>query len=172
MAFRLAFVRKGLLPFRGAHEGAVAVEFALAAWPLLFGLLFLADMAANAIVFDKIDATGRELVSQLRNGAIDPQVHSAQSFRDQFICPTVPTLSCDRVVVHLAPADSMSTASPADITATRWCAGAAEAVMIFQIAYPTPFLSRIWAGDFADQALYYVASFGLRNAPNIITGVC
>ncbi len=172
MAFCLALVRKGLLPFRRAHEGAVAVEFALAAWPLLFALLFLADMAANAIVFDKIDATGRELASQLRNGAIDPQTHSAQSFRDQFICPTLPTLSCDRVVVHLAPANSMSIVSPAEIAAARWCAGAAQDVMIFQLAYPTPFLSRIWAGDFADQTLYYVASFGLRNAPNIIAGVC
>ncbi|MEN9708498.1 MAG: hypothetical protein RIQ68_906 [Pseudomonadota bacterium] len=172
MAFRLAPVREGLSLFRRAHQGAVAVEFALAAWPLLFALLFLADMAANAIVFDKIDATGRALAAQLRGGVIDPQAHSAQSFRDQFVCPGVPSLSCERVIVHLAPAVSMSTVSPADIAAARWCAGAAQDLMIFQIAYPTPFLSRIWAGDFADQALYYVASFGLRNAPNIIAGEC
>jgi hypothetical protein len=33
-------------------------------------------------------------------------------------------------------------------------------------------MSRIWAGNFADRAVYYVASFGLRNAPGMIAGVC
>ena len=172
MVFRLTLFGRGLRPFCRAQGGAVAVEFALAAWPLLFALLFLADMAANAIVFDKVDATGRELASQLRSGAIDPQAHSAQSFREQFVCPVLPTLTCERVVVHFAAATSMSVVSPVDVAAARWCPGAAQDVMIFQLAYPTPFLSRIWAGDFADRALYYVASFGLRNAPSMTAGLC
>ena len=172
MAFRLAVVRKGLLPFRRAHEGAVAVEFALAAWPLLFAILLLADMAANAVIFDKIDTTGRELASRLRNGAIDPQVHSAQSFRDQFVCPALPTLTCDRVLVNLGAVTSLAAGSPFDVAAVRWCPGAAQDAMIFQLAYPAPFLSRIWAGDFADRAIYYVASFGLRNAPGMNAGLC
>jgi hypothetical protein len=172
MAFCRAAVWRVFWSFRRAHQGAVAVEFALAAWPLLFGILFLADMAANAIVFDKIDATGRELAAQMRTLTIDPQAHSAKSFRDQYVCPALPTLTCERVIVHLASANSMSGILPVDVTAARWCPGAAQDVMIFQLAYPTPFLSRIWAGDFADQALYYVASFGLRNAPTMIAGVC
>lgn len=172
MAFCRAAIRKVFLSFRRAHGGAVAVEFALAAWPLLFGILFLADMAANAIVFDKIDATGQELASQLRSGAIDPQAYSAKSFRDQFVCPAMPTLTCERVIVNFAAANSMSGVSPVEVGAARWCPGAAQDVIILQIAYPTPFLSRIWAGDFADQALYYVSSFGLRNAPGMIAGVC
>jgi len=172
MAFGLTLIGRGLRPFRRAQGGAVAVEFALAAWPLLFALLFLADMAANAIVFDKVDATGRDLASQLRSGAIDPQAHSAQSFREQFVCPALPTLTCERVVVNLAAATSLSGVSPVDIAAARWCPGAAQDVVIFQLAYPTPFMSRIWAGNFADRAVYYVASFGLRNAPGMIAGVC
>jgi Flp pilus assembly protein TadG len=60
MFVRFAVFSRNLLSFRRAHEGAVAVEFALAVGPLLFAILFLVDMAANAIVFSVLTkATAR-----------------------------------------------------------------------------------------------------------------
>jgi Flp pilus assembly protein TadG len=172
MAFRHVFFRRVLVGFRRASEGAIAVEFALAAAPLLAVLLFVADMAANYVTFQQIELTGQALIVQMRAGQIDPAAHSAQSFRDQFVCPSVPTLTCERVVVNLAGLASEGMISPDNVQATRWCSGEPREALLLQLAYPMPFLSRIWAGVLADSNRHYVASFALRNGPNVLAGAC
>jgi hypothetical protein len=172
MSFRPTAVWKIFLLFGRAHSGAVAVEFGLTVWLLLFALLFLADMGANFIVFGQIDDVGQSLAQKLRAGEIDPRLSSAQMVRDQFLCPALPNLNCDRFVLNLAPTRILPTTTVLDVSSLHWCPGGPQEAVMFQLAYPTPFLTRLWAGDYADQTLYYVRSFALRNAPDRVAGVC
>ena len=172
MALRLASFRRDLFRFRRARGGAIAVEFALAIGPILGVLLFLADMVANHFVFRRIDMSGAALMQQMRAGTLDAKSYSAQSFRDAQLCPVLPVLTCERFIVSLASLSLAPLMSSSDLTRARWCPGGPGEIVILQIAYPMPFLSRIWAGSFADQTLYYVKSFALRNAPDAVPGSC
>jgi hypothetical protein len=172
MAFRLVAYERGILHFGRAQSGAIAVEFALAAVPLLAVLLFIIDMAANSMIFRQIDLTGRSLVAQLRSGDLDARAYSSQSFRDQIVCPALPAISCNRLVVSLAPPLRLADARAADAAGSLWCLGAAGEALMFQLAYPVPFLMRIWAGGFAQHNPQYVVSFGLRNGPQAPAGAC
>jgi hypothetical protein len=172
MAVSGLFISGHIACFRRAFSGAIAVEFALAAGPLLAVLLFIADMAANHMTFRQIDATGQALAGKIRAGAIDPHIYSAETFRTELVCPALPALDCGRMIVNLGTPAAGMMISSASVTQARWCPGGPRDGLILQLAYPVPFLSRIWAGNFAASTLYYVVSLALRNAPEAVTGSC
>ena len=168
MAFCRGAVGHMLSLLRRAQEGVVAVEFALASGPLLAVLLFIVDMAANQMIFRQIDLVGQSLIVKFRSQEIMPEDYSAQTFREQLVCPELPVLVCEKIVVNLGPPEPGSMISSTDVSAARWCSGIPDGALILQLAYPVPFVSRIWAGNFADRSVYYVVSFALRNAPCLL----
>jgi Flp pilus assembly pilin Flp len=172
MAFRLVASKAMMSQFGRAHGGVIAVEFALVAVPLLAVLLFIVDMAANSITFRQMDVVGRSLATQMRSGSLDLSAHTAQSFRDQIVCPALPTLTCDQLIVSLASPSRLVNLSSADVAGPIWCAGGAGEALVFRLSYPVPFLMRIWAGGFAEQNPRYLVSFGLRNGPQAVAGAC
>ncbi len=158
--------------FSRACGGAIAVEFALLALPFLALLVFIGDISTNYFIFAQIDNGAQTAVNRLRAGEIAATSYTPTTFRDQILCPRMPVLACARLVVNLSVRPGGATLSPGNVAGASWCPGGPQDALILQVAYPIPFLTRIWAGSAADSTPYYVSSYGLRNSPTASAGGC
>jgi hypothetical protein len=158
--------------FRGSQSGVVAVEFALMAIPLATMLLLMVDLLGNDSAFQSIDEAGLAAVRNFRDGSASPLSYTLESARDELICAGAPKLKCDAVVVSLSGLASPVRINARDVNGAQWCAGAGEDALVLQVAYPVPFLTRLWAGDLESRKPYFVTSFALRNPPGPAAGLC
>ena len=172
MVSRHALFRQAFGAFRRASAGAVFVEFSLALWPLLAALLFVYDTGTNFLTIRQVDLAGAALIEQMRSGQIDPRNYTPASFRQSLLCPAVTIIACDQFVVNLSDAQSGPKLTPTQVAGAQWCPGGPSDARILQIAFPVPFLSRIWAGALVESHVHYVSAFGLRNRPDVAAGAC
>ncbi len=172
MVFRQAILWRRWGAFCRASAGAVFVEFSLALWPLLATLLFVYDTGTNFLTLRQVDQAGAALIEKMRSGQIDPRNYTQASFRQSLLCPAVTIVACDQFVVHLSDAQTGPKLTPTQVSEAQWCPGGPSDARILQIAFPVPFLSRIWAGALVDANVHYVSAFGLRNRPDVAAGAC
>lgn len=158
--------------FRRGQSGAVAVEFALMSIPLITLAMLAVDLYGNDETFQRIDAAAYAVVKTLRDGSTPPAAYTLASARDMLVCPRLPKLNCASIVVTLAPLASAARLSASNVSAARWCAPGGQAGLVFQVAYPVPFLTRLWAGDLESRKPYFVSSFALRDAAGQAAEAC
>lgn len=172
MVFRQATLRRTFRPFGRANSGAVLVEFSLALWPLLATLLFVYDTGANFLTLRQVDLAGAAIIEQMRAGQIDARNYTQASFRQTVLCPAVTIVACDQFIVNLSDVQTGPKLTPMQVSGAQWCPGGPSDARILQIAFPVPFLSRIWAGALVNSNAHYVSAFGLRNRPDVTSGAC
>lgn len=161
-----------LAAFRRGQTGAVAVEFALMAIPLCAILLLAVDLHGNDNTFQQIDRAGAAVAASLRDGSTSPGAYALTSARDELLCPRLRALTCASLVVGLSAVGSQDILRATDVTRATWCPGGPQDALLFQVAYPVPFLTRLWAGDLESRKPFFVSSFALRNPPGVLAGAC
>jgi hypothetical protein len=132
----------------------------------------LVDLLGNDAAFRSLDAAGAAVAKSFRDGSESPLSYTLSSARDELVCPRLPKLACASVIVSLSGLASSARLHASDVSEAQWCAGGGEDALIFQVAYPVPFLTRVWAGHREGRKPYYVASFALRNGPGPAAGMC
>lgn len=167
-------LKKGqfLKRFGHAQAGVVLVEFSLALWPLVTALLFVYDIFANFWMLQRVDLAGATIIQLMRDGQVDARQYTPDTFRTTIVCPAVPLVACDRFVVNLSDVLVGPKFSPTQVSQGQWCPGGPLDPRLLQIAFPVPFLSRFWAGAWADSNLHYVSSFAMRNRADAPQGTC
>lgn len=168
---RLSRLRARLAAFAAATKGAIAVEFALLAGPLILLLIGMFELGSNQLHLQQVERIAQRATLLLRSGEIRAADYTAQSFRSDVLCKNLVLLTCGNIVVNLSSLQSSERITGANVSGAKWCPGAAHEMRLLQIAYPVPLLSRIWAGTPLSTP-YFIASNGLRNAPDAQTGAC
>ena len=168
---RLSRLRARLAAFAVATGGVLAVEFALLAGPLILLLICMFELGSNQLHLQQVERIAQRATLLLRTGEIRAADYTAQSFRSDVLCKNLVLLTCGNIVVNLSSPQSSERITGANVSGAKWCPGAAHEVRLLQIAYPVPLLSRIWAGTPLSTP-YFIASNGLRNAPDAQTGAC
>jgi hypothetical protein len=157
--------------FFAAAGGAIAVEFALLAGPMVLLMIGMFELGSNQLHLQQVERIAQRAALLLRSGEIRAADYTAQSFRGDVLCSNLVLLSCGNIVVHLSSPQSSERITGADVSGAKWCPGAAHEVRLLQVAYPVPLLSRIWAGTPLSTP-YFIASHALRNAPDARTRAC
>lgn len=168
---RLARLRARSEAFFAATGGAIAVEFAMLAGPMILLLIAMFELGSNQLHLQQVERIAQRTALLLRTGEVRAADHTAQSFRSEVVCKNLVLLNCGNIIVNLSSPQSSERITGTNVSGAKWCPGAAHEVRLLQIAYPVPLLSRIWAGTPLSTP-YFIASNGLRNAPDAQTRAC
>lgn len=136
--------------------GAVAVEFALVAVPFLLTLLGIVQTGYAFFLTSALDSAASASARAVTTGAISTAGLTAAQFRDQVVCPKLPSFfTCSNVFVMLSVVQEGQSPSgyyayvnsakngliqpPLDAS-SRFCPGAGGQYVVLQIQYPTSYL--------------------------------
>jgi pilus assembly protein Flp/PilA len=157
---------RGLGRFCDDKRGSAAVEFAIVALPLFFAILGIIEIGWGNFTQSRMDAavqsTARLIMTGVvQNTQIAGQPLTAAQFRDQILCPKLPsTMNCNDVFVNVqvfsepasltAPspytqfinASATGLVTPAlDNTQNNYCVGANASYVVIDVVYPLPLLT-------------------------------
>lgn len=148
--------------FRGERQGAVAVEFAIVAFPF-FGLLFtIFEVAYLFLVGQSFDTSLDTAARQILTGRAQQTtgssaINSQASFITYALCPTLPAIfTCSNVQVNVTPLTSFSQAnlsvpvSSGQLNTSSWGYSACTSGQIMKVEaiYPVTALTSFWTSPF------------------------
>ena len=162
--------------FLARDDGAAAVEFAMVALPFLALTVGILEVGVDYFFNSQIDYATQAAVEDIRSGKAQAQSLTASSFKTNLLCPRLPGLDCDSLIVNVVTIKSWSDwnayAGPLDPSVQKWCPGASTDRVLVQVAYPVPLASMIWSGSSSTTTTrYFRASAGFRNDPYGVTFV-
>lgn len=137
-------------------DGAVAVEFALVAVPFLLTLLGIIQTGYAFFLTSALDSAASASARAVTTGAISTAGFTAAQFRDQVVCPKLPSaFICSNVFVTLSVVQEGQSPTgyyayvnsakngliqpPLDASG-RFCPGTGSQYVVLQIQYPTSYL--------------------------------
>ncbi len=186
--------------FSADRRGAAAVEFALVCLPLFFVILGIIEIGwgnfTQSLMDAAVQSTARLIMTGVvQNTQVNGQPLTAQQFRDQILCPKLPsTMNCNDVFVNVsvfseptsltAPspytqfinASGTGLVTPAlDNANNSYCIGANASYVVIDVVYPLPVLTTGYLAAAASsykgypvRMLQSTATF--KNEPFTITG--
>jgi Flp pilus assembly protein TadG len=186
--------------FASDRRGSAAVEFAIVSLPLLFTILGIIEIGWSNFTQSRMDAavqsTARLIMTGVvQNTQVNGQPLTAQEFRDQILCPKLPsTMNCKDVFVNVsvfAEPTSLTAPSPytqfinasgtglvtpvLDNTKNSYCIGANASYVVIDVVYPLPLLTTSYLtasaatyNGYPVRMLQSTATF--KNEPFTITG--
>jgi pilus assembly protein Flp/PilA len=191
---------RALRRFAADRRGGVAIEFAIVSLPLFFLILGIVEIGWGNFTQSRMDAavqsTARLIMTGVvQNTQVNGQPLTAQQFRDQILCPKLPsTMNCNDVFVNVsvfseptsltAPspytqfinASGTGLVTPAlDNANNSYCIGANASYVVIDVVYPLPVLTTGYLAAAASsykgypvRMLQSTATF--KNEPFTITG--
>lgn len=162
--------------FFAKDDGAAAVEFAMVALPFLALTVGILEIGVDYFFNSQIDYATQAAVEDIRSGRVQAQALTASSFKSTLLCPRLPGLTCESLIVNVATikvwSDWNAYAGPVNPAVQNWCPGASADRVLVQVAYPVPLATMIWSGSPSTTTTrYFRASAGFRNDPYGVTYV-
>ncbi|MGA8172873.1 MAG: TadE/TadG family type IV pilus assembly protein [Methylocystis sp.] len=186
--------------FAADARGSTAVEFAIICLPLVFLILGIIEIGWGNFTQSRMDAAVQSTARLIMTGVVQNtqvagQPLSAQEFRDQILCPKLPsTMNCNDVFVNVsvfAEPTSLTAPSPymqfinaagtglvtpaLDNSKNGYCVGANASYVVVDVVYPLPLLTTGYLAAGAStyngypvRMLQSTATF--KNEPFTITG--
>ncbi|MGY2050248.1 TadE/TadG family type IV pilus assembly protein [Methylobacterium sp. JK268] len=138
-------------------RGTTSIEFGLVILPLMLTLLVVFETGSAFFMMSALDYAARAGARSVMTGAVSTAGMSATQFRDQVVCPKLPSLfTCANVFVNLTVVPSGQTptgynayvapgggglSQPALTSSGSFCPGAGGQYVVLLIQYPAAFLS-------------------------------
>ena len=131
--------------FRRDRRGVSAVEFGLVAVPFL-GLL-MAIFETGFVFFNSVGLsaavqTASRTILTGNAQAANATVSTPAQFNTAYICPNLPTfMTCSWLITDVRTASAFASADTTNdfyTTATEYCPGAPQTIVIVRVAYPMP----------------------------------
>lgn len=176
LADRWRRARRACRAFRGAEDGAAAVEFALIAAPFFFMLFAIMEVALIVFVTTALENATTEAARQIRTGSFQASGGGAAEFIDE-ICDRGVLLDCSRLSVDVRTFQSFGAIDPAnpldDDGNLRedeflFVPGAGRTIVLVRVFYQmpmrTPILSRVFS-NMAGNELLLTSAASFRNEP-------